>query len=881
MPLTPGDILQNRYRIVALLGQGGMGAVYRAWDLRLEVPVALKEQLPQPGLDAGMLAQLRQQFKQEAMTLARLSHPNLVKVMDFFDEGGNVYLVMEFLEGESLADHIAREGVVPEAQVLDWAQQLLHALTYCHSQGIVHRDIKPQNILLRPDGRAVLVDFGLVKLWNPNDPQTRTVMRGMGTPEYAPPEQYGKQGQTTDPRSDIYSLGATLYHALAGQAPPSASDRIADPELFRPVRALNPGVSAATEAAILKALEPTRGARWATAAEMAAALASRGPGVQRRGGVEVITTPIHSPAGPSGTAVMPDRESRPAASRRSNPWVWAAVAVVGFVVFIATLNGIRESGREIPTAAPLPAATITSAPTAAPVPTITPVSTAVPAVPATVSTRIRESDGMVMVYVPAGEFQMGSENGPRDEEPVHTAALDDFWMDQMEVTNAQYGKCVTAGKCGPSNFAENSDYNGATQPVVGVSWHDAVAYCVWAGGRLPTEAEWEYAARGPEGRVYPWGNTNDCAKGNFSTNCGADKYAQTAPVGSFLEGASWVGALDLAGNALEWVADWYGAYPSGRQVNPTGPQGGDLRVLRGNSWIGDEESSRSAYREGDGPTETREFVGFRCAISGTSTAVTSASTPTTTAPDTQTPIFDNRAAGDTWTRSADDMVMVYVPAGEFQMGSETGQDNEKPVHTVAVDGFWLDRTEVTNAQYGKCVTAGKCYPSQFAVSSYLNGATQPVAGMSWHAAVAYCEWAGGRLPTEAEWEYAARGPEGSKYPWGSNWQEKVANCNESICKDGYEYTAPVGSFPRGASWVGALDLAGNVWEWVADWYGDYPSGRQVNPTGPQNGDYRVLRGGSWVSNEEGVRGAQRYKYMPNNTYGNNGLRCALSWSPGE
>ncbi|OQA22205.1 MAG: Serine/threonine-protein kinase PknL [Chloroflexi bacterium ADurb.Bin360] len=148
---------------------------------------------------------------------------------------------MEFLEGESLAGYITRVGSVPEAQVLTWALQLLDALNYCHSQGILHRDIKPQNVIITLDGKAVLVDFGLVKLWNPNDPLTRTVLRGMDTPEYAPPEQYGKQGQTTDPRSDIYSLGATLYHALTGQSPPTASDRIADPYLFQPVRALNPG----------------------------------------------------------------------------------------------------------------------------------------------------------------------------------------------------------------------------------------------------------------------------------------------------------------------------------------------------------------------------------------------------------------------------------------------------------------------------------------------------------------------------------------------------------------------------------------------------------------------------------------------------------------
>lgn len=604
MPLNAQAVLQNRYRIVTLLGQGGMGAVYRAWDLRLEGPVAVKEFVPQPGLDAGTLGQLRDQFKQEVVILSRLSHPNLVRVRDFFEEHGNAYLVMDLVEGESLETRILRQYTIPEPEAVAWLLQLLDALAYCHGQGVLHRDIKPQNIIIDQQGQAILVDFGLVKLWNPNDPQTRTVLRGMGTPEYAPPEQYGKQGQSTNPRSDLYSLGATFYHALTGQAPPTASDRMADPHLFHPVRALNPRVSIATEMAILHAVEPAREARYSSAVEMRVAL---------------------SRAAPAGE--VPAFYRSTARSSALPWWAWAGGLLIllmllgwgGNALFGALKAAPASTAAWTPTATPSPPVNSTPMQWFPPTFTVTPTPALTDAPFPTVSslsfgdTWTRPADDMVMVYVPTGEFQMGSTEGDSDEAPVHTVALDGFWIDRTEVTNAQYGKCVTADKCDPSDDSGDSRFNGDDQPVVGVSWHDAVAYCEWAGGRLPTEAEWEYAARGSEGLTYPWGNEWEW-DGNFNSDCGSDTFECTAPVGSFPAGASWIGALDLSGNVWEWVADWYGDYPSGRQVNPTGPQSGEDRVLRGGSWLDYKDAARGACRFRITPTITYNYIGFRCGV---------------------------------------------------------------------------------------------------------------------------------------------------------------------------------------------------------------------------------------------------------------------------
>jgi serine/threonine-protein kinase len=197
---------------------------------------------------------------------------------------------------------------------------------------------------------------------------------------------------------------------------------------------------------------------------------------------------------------------------------------------------------------------------------------------------------------------------------------------------------------------------------------------------------------------------------------------------------------------------------------------------------------------------------------------------------------------------------------------------------VTLDGFWLDRTEVTNTQYRLCVADGACRESRLANDLAYGGDDYPAAGIPWQDAQDYCVWAGGRLPTEAEWEYAARGSEGYTYPWGEEFTCTGGNFwdKASGCDDGFAEPAPVGSFPEGTSWCGALDMAGNVWEWVADVYGPYPDEGQVNPTGPASGGERVLRGGSWGYHQPFVRAAYRYPVPPAADYLAVGFRCAAS-----
>lgn len=277
MSLPIGSLVEGRYHVLSLLGHGGMGAVYRALDTRLDVHVALKEMLVQPDLDRSTAERLREQFRREAKLLALLSHPNLVRVTDSFEWQGNAYLVMNLVAGIGLDQAIISRGAFSESEVIPWGVQILNALGYCHAQGIIHRDIKPQNLLIQPDGQVVLVDFGLAKLWNPRDPRTQTALRGMGTPEYAPPEQYDGSAGHTDARSDLYSLAATLYHALTGQAPPTATMRIVNPHALVPIRQLNPAVSPHIEATLMRALELQPENRFPDASAMLAALYASAP----------------------------------------------------------------------------------------------------------------------------------------------------------------------------------------------------------------------------------------------------------------------------------------------------------------------------------------------------------------------------------------------------------------------------------------------------------------------------------------------------------------------------------------------------------------------------------------------------------------------------
>jgi serine/threonine-protein kinase len=646
-PSWIGQTIGGRYKIEALLGQGGMSAVYRGSDPNLRRTVAVKLIHPHLSSDPDFV----RRFEQEAAAVAQLRHPNIIQVYDFNRDGDVFYMVLEYLPGETLqtklkALHAAGQRL-PIGEAVRIMAVVCDAVAYAHGRGMIHRDLKPANVMLNPEGQPILMDFGVAKMRG-GEQHTATGAI-IGTVTYMSPEQ--ARGDRLDERADLYSLGVMLFEMIAGR-PPFEGDSIMTVMLKHmnepppDLRPLNKDAPEGLAAIIQKALAKNPGDRFQTASEMAAAL---------RGATTLVPTVVQQPStaatqagAPSTQVVAPPAQSTLAgqqpqtaataigAQRKRGPLPLAMIAGgVGALALCAVIAVVivlpqLAPGKPTPTEraatvtsaivaevspTPKPKATATSVPatdtalpssetpappTDTPLPTDTPTDTPVP-VPA----------GMILV--PAGTFNMGSDEGEADEKPVHQVTLKAFFIDQFEVTNARYKKCVDEGQCDPpvitgsftrAAYFGNSEFDNF--PVVKVTWRQATAFCAWEGKRLPTEAEWEYAASGGDGRRYSWGNDFDASRVPAAAN-------DTVEVGA-LDNASPFGVSDMAGNVVEWVSDRYGAYSADPAENPTGPAAGSQQVMRGGSFgNADGRFYTTTRRYHQGPGFHDVDIGFRCA----------------------------------------------------------------------------------------------------------------------------------------------------------------------------------------------------------------------------------------------------------------------------
>ena len=639
----------GKYEILEEIGRGANAVVYKARHTALERVDALKVMRP------GLLweEEAVQRFLREARAAASLDHPHIVPIYDVGEEQGTYYIAMKYLPGRTVDQLIEDRGPLPVDEALSIALQVADALAYAHQRGFVHRDIKPANIIVDERGHVTLTDFGLAKglEWASMTSATGVV----GTPAYIPPEVW--EGKKATPASDVYSLGCVLWEMLAGRAlfegdtPPAVMrGHLMEPP--PPLEEVRPQAPKRIAQVVRKALAKRPEERYGDAGAFAAALRQA---VEPRK-AEIVKEP--EPIRPPSRSPVSRQPSPPAAPPGRVPmWRWlGVVAAVLVVAVLAYQFGRSGGGTTTPTPTPRPAPPPTSTPKPttrpAPLPTSTPKPTTAPA--QTGLQQLEDRFGMTFVYVPPGEFTMGSEAGDSDEEPVHSVDLDGFWMAETEVTNAQYRAFVEArgyqqrelwpdagwqwrednGITQP-RYWDDENWNQPDRPVVGVGWYEAVAYTRWLAQeagvdvRLPTEAQWEKAARGTDGRAWPWGNEPpDGVRLNYcDQNCTYDRkdeavddgYRYTAPVGSYRAGASPCGALDMAGNVWEWTSSLYEEYPyradDGREDMASSEC---CRVLHGGSWGGTRHGARCADRGWAYPDTRVNDVGFRCCAVATS-----------------------------------------------------------------------------------------------------------------------------------------------------------------------------------------------------------------------------------------------------------------------
>jgi serine/threonine-protein kinase len=515
------------YVIEDVIGEGGMGVVYRAHDEVVGRTVAVK--CLHTNL-AGDL-EIRRRFAREAKVLSSVHHPNVVNVFDFITHEHLSAIVMELVDGPSLVGHLARwRGRIPFAEIGALFGPVLDAIGYGHEQGIVHRDIKPDNVLIADTGEGLVpkvVDFGIAKILE----GTTYTMTGalLGTCRYMSPEQVQKP-EGADHRSDVYSLGVTLYQLCTGVVPFDSPNHFAVmmahvQQAPRRPSEIRPEIPPGLEALVLDALSK-------------------------------------------------DPEARPPSCAAFRERLDAALAV-----FASQPASHGPRGELAPV--------------------------------------LRGQDGSEMVLVPAGSFAMGPDR--------REVRLDGFYVDRTPVTNLQFWTFVSVTGYQPEDrdaarFLHH--LHGKVppaleqHPVSYVSWEDARAYAAWAGKRLPSEAEWEKAARGTDGRKYPWGRAEPGPKrANYGKSRGG-----TTPVGAFPEGASPYGVLDLAGNVWEWCEDYddpsfYAKGPTYNPRNTRRPEKKPLLVMRGGSWLYGPRSLLTYSRTGFEAHYRFASGGFRCARS--------------------------------------------------------------------------------------------------------------------------------------------------------------------------------------------------------------------------------------------------------------------------
>jgi iron(II)-dependent oxidoreductase len=750
-------LVANRYRLDRPIGEGAMGVVWRARDEEMNRLVAIKVLADSMRRDVKGLHHLRR----EAQMALGLHHPHIVGIQHLETGVDGVFLVMEFIEGPSLAERLAEVETLSPADVVVLAAPLCDALAYAHARGVIHRDIKPANILLAADGPK-LADFGIAV--SVRETLQRLTRSGpAGTLPYMAPEQI--RGQHLTERTDIYQFAATLYECLSGQ-PPFHRGTIEWQILNRPVAPLT-GVPEPLASAVIDGLAKDPAQRPKTVRQFAALLRA---------------APGQAPEVVAQNERRVPLNPKPSENRAQR--------------LLAVIEEIHRRGR------------------------------AVIGPRWTLLTRMQELasqgdvEGMRRYYEACLRDPKGRGVGRR---------LDRAGCPSLETEHGRFLEI----------YRENQENR---REAVQQSQREDHARQLADEQRRARQDE----ARRATGEHRPRAEAAPVQVGKGTEARRLSKGAESAVQREVAWSISTPATVAIGAVATVLIA------------------GVVLYLVH----MGSQSTSPSVATPVPRPEVPQAASPSAPAVPAPMLQAEAPRVASPSVPSTAVPA--PKAAPLRTVTGGGGAPMVLVPAGEFLMGSDdSAEEDERPRHRVYLDAFYIDRYETTNVQYRRFIErTGHRAPRYWGDGSF-NDASQPVVGVSWHDADAYCRWAGGRLPTEAEWEKAARGTTRQKYPWGGDWEAGRTNANA-------DKTSPVGSYPRGMSPYGADDMAGNVWEWVADWYDKtyYQRSSERNPKGPESGESKVLRGGAWDFNPIFLRVAARHFNSPVSRFTNIGFRCA-------
>jgi serine/threonine-protein kinase len=628
MELKPGTRVTDKVVLVRPLSKGAMGAVWVAAHETLDTEVAVKfiiEEFHVRRADA------LERFKREATAAARIKSPHVVQMLDHgVTKDGTPYIVMELMEGESLADRIKRDGPLSPKETAQVVTHVCRALTAAHRLGVIHRDIKPQNIFITEihgELFAKVLDFGIAKHTDSRGREELTEPGTLvGTPEYLSRDLIAKKGAQADDQVDLWAVAVVAYKCLTGEIPFSGETlalvlaALAIGE-FDPPSKHRPDLHPRFDRWFKRAFHEKVERRFASAEDLAMSF-------------QAVVDPAAAPWDHRETQARPTVPlTRQVPRPRRLPLVLTALA--GLLLGAVIAYGVYRS---LPRAVPLvrAEAIIGGGAMASSSEAVTPQPSTVEPTPSSSASDDAGApaprDGEI--YVPAGFVLFGCQGDDAeceaDERPAKRVEVAAFFIDAHEVRVLDYEQCVRERGCnatGLSGYALGTGSFGLSKqcnwrrdarsdhPINCVTHTQATTFCQWAKKRLPSEVEWERAARGDDARSFPWGNEPPTCERTVMGGCGGEG---TAPVAAQPADRSPFGVIGLTGNVREWVADWYDAdhYRNLVPDRPVGPSSGSERVARGGGWGNPVAKYLRASARSHSAPETRSVhLGFRCARS--------------------------------------------------------------------------------------------------------------------------------------------------------------------------------------------------------------------------------------------------------------------------